>query len=162
MYKIFVHQYFKIRSKSILTWGKTSRNDVEDVLKGTTLKVYKFVLKSKGPVGIRETQRGLKLSSPTLASYHLEKLREAGLLKQRMQGYEPNRVFLKTMILLRGMLIPRYLFYSIFFILSLIVELVIFKPSVLTREYFFAVGVIFVASVAFIYETVQTLLKESI
>ncbi|MFZ0965685.1 MAG: helix-turn-helix domain-containing protein [Candidatus Bathyarchaeia archaeon] len=139
-----------------------SRNDVEDVLKGTTIKVYKFVLKSEGPVGIRETQRALKLSSPTLASYHLEKLREAGLLKQCIQGYEPNRVFLKTMIRLRGMLIPRYLFYSIFFISALIVELVVFKPPILTREYFFAVGVIFVASIAFIYETVQTLLKESI
>jgi DNA-binding transcriptional ArsR family regulator len=139
-----------------------SKDNVEDVLKGTTFKVYKFVLKSKRPVGIRETQRGLKLSSPTLASYHLEKLREAGLLKQCMQGYEPNRIFLKTMIRLRSTLIPRYFFYSIFFILSLIVELVIFKPSISTREYFFAVGVIFVASVAFIYETAQTLLKERI
>lgn len=142
--------------------GKLLRNDVEDVLKGTTLKVYRFVLKSKGPVGIRETQRGLKLSSPTLASYHLEKLREAGLLKQCIQGYEPNQVFLKTLIRLRGTLIPRYFFYSVFFISALIVELVIFKPSILTREYFFAVGVIFVASAAFIYETVRTLLKESI
>jgi DNA-binding transcriptional ArsR family regulator len=142
--------------------GKLLRNDVEDVLKGTTLKVYRFVLKSKGPVGIRETQRGLKLSSPTLASYHLEKLREAGLLKQCIQGYKPNQVFLKTLIRLRGILIPRYFFYSVFFISALIVELVIFKPSILTREYFFAVGVIFVASVAFIYETVRTLLKEGI
>lgn len=138
------------------------RNDVEDVLRGTTLKIYKFVLKSKGPVGIRETQRGLKLSSPTLASYHLEKLREAGLLKQSMQGYEPDLVFLKIMIRFRGTLIPRYFFYSIFFISALITELAIFKPPILTRAYFFAVGVIFVASVAFIYETVRALLKESI
>jgi len=138
------------------------RNDVEDLLKGTTLKVYKFVLKSKGPVGIREIQRGLKLSSPALAYYHVEKLEEGGLLKKSMQGYEPNRVFLKTMIRLRGILIPRYFFYSIFFVLSLIVELILFKPPILTRDYSFAVGVIFVGAVAFIYETLRTLLKESI
>jgi len=141
---------------------KMSRNDADEVLKGTTIKVYKFVLRSEGPVGIRETQRGLKLSSPTLASYHLEKLRKAGLLKQSVQGYEPNRVFLKTMILLRGMLIPKYLFYSLFFVSALIVELIVFKPPILTREYFFAVAVITVASIAFIYETACTLLKESI
>lgn len=142
--------------------GKKLRNDVEDVLKGTTLKVYKFVLKSKRPVGIRETQRALKLSSPTLASYHLDKLREAGLLKQHVQGYEPKQIFLKTMIRLKGTLIPRYFFYSFFFASALVAELLFFKPAILTREYFFAVGVISVGAVVFIYETVRTLLKESI
>ncbi len=138
------------------------KNDADEVLKGTTFKVYKFVLKSRGPVGIRETQRGLKLSSATLASYHLEKLKDAGLLKQSEQGYEPNRVFLKTMILFRGMLIPKYSFYSLFFVSALIVELFVFKPPILTREYIFALAIISAAAIAFIYETVSTLLKESI
>ncbi len=129
--------------------------DAEDVLRGTTLRVYKFVL-SNGAVGIREVQRGLKLSSPTLASYHLDKLVKAGLVKQTMEGYEADRLLLRNMIRLRGTLIPRYFFYSIFSISALILELTIFKPMVLTREYFFAVAATFVSTFFFVYETILT------
>ena len=129
--------------------------DTEDVLRGTTLRVYKYVL-TKGTVGIREVQRGLKLSSPTLASYHLDKLEKAGLVKQTLEGYEADRVLLQNMIRLRGTLIPRYFFYSIFSISALILELTLFKPLIFTREYFFAVATTLVSTVFFVYETIQT------
>ncbi len=129
--------------------------DAEDVLRGTTLRVYKYVL-SNGAVGIREVQRGLKLSSPTLASYHLDKLVKAGLVKQTMEGYEADRLLLRNMIRLRGTLIPRFFFYSVFSISALILELTIFKPMVLTREYFFALAATFVSTVFFVYETILT------
>jgi len=129
--------------------------DAEDVLRGTTLRVYKYVL-SNGAVGIREVQRGLKLSSPTLASYHLDKLVKAGLVKQTMEGYEADRLLLRNMIRLRGTLIPRFFFYSVFSISVLILELTIFKPMVLTREYFFALAATFVSTVFFVYETILT------
>jgi DNA-binding transcriptional ArsR family regulator len=135
--------------------------DIENMLRGTTLKVYKFVLK-EGPVGIREVQRGLKLSSPTLASYHLHKLEVAGLVKQGLEGYEVNRIFLRTLVRFRRMLIPKYLFFFIFFFCALFIELVVFKPRVLTRGYVFAVVVTLVAALSYLYETIQAFLKEAI
>lgn len=135
--------------------------ETEDVLRGTALKVYKYVLK-KGTAGIREVQRGLKLSSPTLASYHLHKLEKAGLARQTMEGYEPDQVFLQNMIRLRRTLIPRYFFYSVFCISALILELTLFKPPNWTKEYIFAVATTFVSAIFFVYETVRTFLKGGI
>ena len=51
----------------------------EEALRGTTLDVYRFLLKRKEPVGAREVQRVLNLSSPSLATYHLSKLEDVGL-----------------------------------------------------------------------------------
>ncbi|MCL6579066.1 MAG: winged helix-turn-helix domain-containing protein [Candidatus Bathyarchaeota archaeon] len=64
-----------------------------DILRGLTLKVYRFILKNNKPVGIREVQRALKLSSPTLALYHINKLEEAGLVKKHLNGYVADRIF---------------------------------------------------------------------
>lgn len=136
--------------------------DLEDVLRGLTLKVYKFVLRNKKPTGIREVQRSLKLSSPTLAQYHLDKLEEAGLLKKTPEGYETNRVFLRNLIRFRRMLIPKYFFYAVFFTLALVVELTVFKPTVFSREYIFAVAITCAAALSYIYETIRTFLSESV
>jgi len=54
-------------------------------IRGNTLKVYLFLLKH-GPSELREIQRGLDLSSASLASYHLGKLEEANYVKQDEQG----------------------------------------------------------------------------
>jgi len=139
-----------------------SSTDSEDVLKGLTLHVYKFVLKNGKPTGIREVQRSLKLSSPTLAIYHLNKLEEAGLLKKSVDGYEVNRVFLKNLVRFRRMLIPKYFFYCVFFTTALIVQLTILKPIVLSREYIFALGVTCAATLSYLYETIITLIKKGI
>ena len=137
------------------------KEDAEDILRGTTLRVYMYVLK-KGTAGIREVQRGLKLSSPTLASYHLEKLKKAGLVKQTMEGYEAHQVFLRNMIRLRRTLIPRHFFYSVFCISALVLELTFYKPPVWTREYVFSVIVTLFSAAAFTYETIRTFLRKGI
>ncbi|MGO8805170.1 MAG: winged helix-turn-helix domain-containing protein [Candidatus Bathyarchaeia archaeon] len=54
-------------------------------IKGNTLKAYLYLLKH-GPCELREVQRGLGLSSASLASYHLGKLAEANYVKQDEQG----------------------------------------------------------------------------
>jgi hypothetical protein len=54
-------------------------------IRGNTLKVYLFLLKH-GPSELREVQRGLDLSSASLASYHLGKLADANYVKQDEQG----------------------------------------------------------------------------
>jgi DNA-binding transcriptional ArsR family regulator len=57
-------------------------DEAEDMLRGTTLEVYRFLLKGSRPLGAREIQRALKFSSPSLAVYHLSKLEEIGLVKK--------------------------------------------------------------------------------
>jgi len=136
-------------------------SEEDGVLTGTTLKVYRYALKMGKPVGIREVYRALNLSSPTLASYHLSKLERAGLLKQTSEGYVMDKVIFHNFIRLRRSLIPRYLFYSLFFGTITIIELVL-RPPVLTREYLFAVVVSFLAASSFFYETVRIWTKKGI
>jgi len=137
------------------------RNE-DEVLIGTTLKVYRFVLKRGKPIGIREVHRALKLSSPTLASYHLSKLERAGLLRQTNEGFVVDKVVLHNFVRLRKLLIPRYLFYSLFFATATFIELVFFKPSVLTREYVFGVVISVAATFFYSYETAKIWLKNKI
>ncbi len=60
-------------------------NPPNQEIKGNTLKVYLYLLKN-GPSELRDIQRGLNLSSASLASYHLGKLTEAGYVKQDTYG----------------------------------------------------------------------------
>jgi hypothetical protein len=98
----------------------------ESEIHGTTLRVYWYLFKSSGSVGVRETQRALSLSSPSIALYHLEKLRELGVvdkdsagdyfLKQQVQ-VGSLKVFLKV----GHLILPRYLFYAIFLTTAVVV-----------------------------------------
>jgi predicted transcriptional regulator len=80
----------KIWASSHLTEGSTEVNAdrIASELKGNTLRVYWFVMNaSNQTVGVREAQRALKFSSPTLALYHLDKLRDLGLVSRDTNGY---------------------------------------------------------------------------
>jgi predicted DNA-binding transcriptional regulator len=138
-----------------------SSEDVEDVLKGLTLKVYRYVLKNRKETGIREVQRALKLSSPTLAVYHLDKLEQAGLVKKGASGYVVDRVYLRNLVRFRRLLVPKYFFYALFFSLAVVFELVVFRPVVFSREYVFAFIVTCAAAVSYVYETIRTWMKET-
>jgi predicted DNA-binding transcriptional regulator len=135
-------------------------SEQKDVLRGLTLKVYKFILRSDKPVGIREVQRALNLSSPTLALYHINKLEEAGLIKKESNGYTVDRVILENLIRFRRILIPRNFFYMIFLISSLIILAVFLRPTVITREYVFSLAVIGIAAATSVYETVKVFSHE--
>lgn len=54
-------------------------------VRGNTLKVYMYLLRH-GPSELRDVQRGVGLSSASLASYHLGKLSEAGFVTQDEHG----------------------------------------------------------------------------
>jgi len=137
-------------------------SEERELLRGTTLKVYLFMVKHGKPVGIREVQKALKLSSPSLAAYHLSKLEEADLLKREGGDYIVNKVLLENMIKIRHMLIPRYFFYSLFAVLALIVELTFMRPPSLTRWYLFSILVNLVLAIALCYETVKIWSKGSL
>lgn len=127
----------------------------KDVLRGLTLKVYRFILKNDKPVGIREVQRALNLSSPTLALYHINKLEEAGLVKKELNGYVADRIILDNLVRLRRVLIPRSFFYTVFLTTSLVMLAVFLRPPTLTREYVFALAVISIAAATSVYETIR-------
>lgn len=135
-------------------------SESKDVLRGLTLKVYRFILKNDKPVGIRGVQRALNLSSPTLALYHMNKLEEAGFIKKELNGYVADRIILENLIRLRGVLIPRNFFYTVFLVTSLIFLVVFLRPSILTREYIFSLGVVSVAAATSVYETIKALSKK--
>jgi repressor of nif and glnA expression len=134
----------------------------KDILKGLTLKVYRFILKNDKPVGIREVQRALRLSSPTLALYHMNKLEEAGFIRKELGGYVADRIVLENFVRLRRVLIPRHFFYTMFFITSFVFMIVFLRPSLLTRDYIFSLGVLSVAAGTSVYETIKTLSEKAL
>jgi len=98
----------------------------ETQIHGTTLRVYWFLLKSARPVGVRETQRALSMSSPSTALYHLDKLRELGVTEKDAIGqyYVKDQVHvgtLKMFLRVGHLILPRYLFYAIFLTTALAV-----------------------------------------
>jgi hypothetical protein len=94
------------------------REDVESRLKGNTLRVYVYVLK-KGRVGVREVQRSLGFSNPSLAQYHLNKLKELGLVREDGGEYEVVSEVkvdvLRDFLRFGTLLVPRFVMYAMFF-----------------------------------------------
>jgi hypothetical protein len=117
------------------------------------------MLKTNKPLGIREVQRALVLSSPSVAQYHLSKLEQAGLVKREEGNYMVNRVLLDSFVKINRFLIPRYLFYSVFSAVILVLELTLLKPSVFSSYFFFYVTATFVFFLIFCFETVKVWLK---
>lgn len=86
-------------------------------ISGTTLDVYLCILTSKNSTGVRDVWRTLKLSSPSLAQYHINKLLDLKLIENSPDGkYQANEEeqieSLKSFVKLRGRLIPRLVFYG--------------------------------------------------
>jgi len=108
---------------------------IESQLKGKTLLVYWFILKSPGStIGVREIQRALGFSSPSVAAHHLDKLLSLGLVDRTLRGEYILKEEVKVGVLrfftrLGRFLIPRYLFYSVWFSTMLIVYLAIYGHS---------------------------------
>jgi DNA-binding transcriptional ArsR family regulator len=134
-------------------------DESKEVLRGTTLEVYRFLLKSSKPVGTRELQRALNLSSSSVATYHLTKLEDAGLLKREMGGFTVSKFLLENSVKVSRFLIPRYFFYSLFGIAALLLELTVMKPNVIYREYAFSLVVTGILVFFLCYETAKTWLR---
>jgi predicted DNA-binding transcriptional regulator len=109
------------------------QNELEYALRGKAWKVYWFLLKKGEPVGVREVQRALRFSSPSIAHHHLEQLCTLGLVtKQEIGGNyvlagEVKIGVLRHYVKLGKLLFPRFFFYALFttiFYLSYIMFLV--------------------------------------
>lgn len=131
-------------------------DESREVLKGTTLEVYRFLLKSSKPVGTRELQRALELSSSSVATYHLSKLEDAGLLKREAGGFTVSKYLLENSVKVSRFLVPRYFFYAVFALAVLVIELTILRPALFYQEYVFSLVATAVMVVFLCYEAVKT------
>jgi predicted DNA-binding transcriptional regulator len=92
----------------------------EYALRGKDWKVYWLLLKNGRPMSVREVQKNLRFSSPSVAQHHLEQLRGLGLVaKQEIGGNysltsEVKIGVLRHFVKLGKMLFPRYFFYAVF------------------------------------------------
>ena len=89
------------------------------VLKGTTLRVYRCLYRAGTPMGIHDVQRALKLSSPSVAEYHIKKLVRAGLAKEGQNGYTVDKVVFENVIRIRRTVIPLQTTFVAFFVMWL-------------------------------------------
>jgi len=115
-----------------LNESDVSDEKIASELRGNTLRVYWELLKSEnGIVGVREIQKTLKFSSPALASYHLNKLEELGLVKKEHGDYHLIREVkvgvLKQFIKFGALMLPRHIFYATLFTTLLIFYLFQFR-----------------------------------
>ena len=97
-----------------------NENELEYALRGKAWKVYWYLLKTGSPVGVREVQRALHFSSPSVAFHHLEQLRELGLVQKDEVGGRYMLVgeikigVLRHYVKLGKLLFPRFFFYALF------------------------------------------------
>lgn len=137
----------------------TDEEIIESELKGKTLLVYMHMLKQSGePVGVREVQRELGFSSPSVSSYHLNKLQDLGLVENEYGDYklltDVKVGVLKHFITLGGVLLPRYLFYAVL-MTSMLITYLIQAPYFPTREYITTIVMGLVPSLILWYETIR-------
>jgi hypothetical protein len=126
---------------------------------GTTLKVYRAIIRAGKPIRISEVQRNIGLSTPSLAQYHINKLLEMGLVKEEGNGYIVDKVVIENVIKIRSKLIPFQTSYVLFFLLTLValaISLVMQSHPVITTFVFIALSANVVALGISVYEMVRT------
>ncbi len=140
-----------------------SENRIEEQLKGKTLQVYMYMIKRKEPVGVREVQRDLEFSSPSVANYHIEKLVTLSLISQDEYGryYVVQKVqvgVLQAFVNVGGVAVPRLSFFAAFFTTMLVAYLVLNYNNLDV----YAIGFALAGTVAFWVETVRVWMKRPV
>jgi hypothetical protein len=122
-------------------------------LRGKTLEVYYLLVENQGTrFGVREIQRKLGYSSPSIASYHLNRLEGNNLISKTNSGEyyidtDPIRLGkLEDHVKIAGFMIPKILFYSYHAIISIIIAIIFFLTEsrlILWFLYFLSSNVVF-------------------
>jgi predicted DNA-binding transcriptional regulator len=136
---------------------------IEDQLKGKTLQVYMYMAKKKDPVGVREVQRDLGFSSPSVANYHIDKLAEMALISQDEHGryYVVQKVqigVLQAFVNIGGLTVPRLSFFAAFFTTMLLAYTTLNIESL----NIYAIGFALAGAGAFWFETIRVWIKKPI
>ena len=135
-------------------------SEFEYALRGKAWKVYWLLLKSGHPMSVREVQKFLRFSSPSVAHHHLEQLRQLGLVRRQDVGGTYSLVsevkigVLRHFVKLGRLMFPRYFFYAVFSTASYIVYLAILMQG-FTRENLFITFFGAIVSALFWYEALR-------
>jgi len=128
----------------------------ENVLVGTTLTVYRYLFRVGKPQGIRDVQKGLEMSSPSVAQYHVRKLLQAGLIKEEEGGYVVDKNVFENVIRIRRSVIPIQVAYSVFFATMLVALFVLFRSMLGSALFIFAFVAIALAMILFGYQALKS------
>jgi len=114
------------------------------------------MLKKKEPVGVREIQRDLNFSSPSVANYHIEKLVSLNVVSQDEYGryflaQKAQISVLESFVNVGGRTIPRMSFFAAFFTTLLVAYVVLNLHSLNIH----AIGFAIAGASAFWFETVR-------
>ena len=143
------------------------KTKLEFELRGKAWKVYWLLLKQGCPMSVREVQRALRFSSPSVAQHHLERLRELGLVEKEAAGgsyFLASKVkvgVLRHFVRVGRLLFPRYFFYAVFSTTLYMVYLAIFMQG-LSRANLFIAFFGAVVSIIFWYEAVRVWLLKPV
>jgi len=134
--------------------------DFEYSLRGKDWKVYWLLLRNGRPMSVREVQKELRFSSPSVAQHHLEQLRGLGLVAKQDVGGNYSLVsevkigVLRHFVKLGRLLFPRYFFYAVFSTTFYIVYLLVLMDG-FTRENLFILVFGAIVTIIFWYEAVR-------
>ena len=146
-------------------WGvlKLLEDDEEEFdykLRGKAWKVYWLLLSSGHEMSVREIEKALHFSSPSVAHHHLEQLRQLGLVEKKRVGGNYKLVsevkigVLRHFVKLGRLMFPRYFFYAIFSSAFYIAFITLLLKS-LTTENLFIISFGAIVSIIFWYEAVR-------
>ncbi len=142
--------------------GAEDEVNLEYALRGKAWNVYWLLLKNDRPMSVREVQRALHFSSPSVASHHLEQLRTLGLVQK--QASDGNYVLvrevkigvLRHFVKFGKVLFPRYFFYAVFSTAFVAVYLfILIQTGVSPQERLFVILFSVIVSAIFWYEAVR-------
>lgn len=130
---------------------------VNHEIKGNTLKVYLYLLRH-GPSELRDVQRGVGLSSASLASYHLGRLTEAGFVTQDEHGRysavkEASDRILEGYSRIGPAIVPQLFFFALLF--TILVAFFSFEALYVPGFTVYLAAVSIAMVIVFWYETVR-------
>ena len=137
-----------------------SETEFDYVLRGKDWNVYWLLLRNGRPMSVREVQRSLRFSSPSVAQHHLDQLRDIGLVQKQDVGGSYSLVsevkigVLRHFIKLGRLLFPRYFFYAVFSTAAYLTYLLLFVQGI-SRESLFVVLFGAVVLIIFWYEAAR-------
>jgi hypothetical protein len=136
--------------------SSSSSSSYDPYLKGTSYRVYRYMLKQRGPVGISQVQRDLGLSSSSVSEYHIKKLLQLGLVREEQGGYVVDKVVFENIVRIRRISIPVQTGYVIFFGVTFLFLLLFLRPDTINSLYFFAIVINGAALGILSYEAFKT------
>jgi len=131
-----------------------------DALEGNTLAVYSYIVHADKPVGTRDVTRGANLSSPSVAHRHLQKLEAIGLIEKNVYGdfVLKEKASVSGHVWVGRSLMPRLMFYSLFFMgafsaeIAVIILSFVIRGLIVETSFLFFSGMTAVAMVLFLVE----------